>query len=90
MQLEPSGMAFGKLQSVSRSVCPRAAPLHHELVGQDLNPAMRPLPNPQKEVKEWMKFFDTNKDGKVHVDEYFSLPKSHQSYWDKVDINNDE
>ena len=44
----------------------------------------------QKEVKEWMKFFDTNKDGKVHVDEYFSLPKSHQSYWDKVDINNDE
>ena len=29
-------------------------------------------------------------DGRVHVDEYFALPKSNQRYWDSVDVNNDE
>jgi hypothetical protein len=38
----------------------------------------------------WLEFYDTNKDGKVHKDEYFALPKSNQRYWDSVDINNDE
>ena len=37
-----------------------------------------------------MGFYDTDKDGRVHVDEYFGLPKSNQRYWDSVDINNDE
>ena len=44
----------------------------------------------QKEVDAWVSFYDTNKDGKVHKDEYFALPKSNQQYWDSVDINNDE
>ena len=34
--------------------------------------------------------YDTNKDGRVHKDVYFGLPKSNQRYWDSVDINSDE
>ncbi len=37
-----------------------------------------------------MDFYDTNKDGQVHKDEYFGLPKSNQRYWESVDINGDE
>ena len=37
-----------------------------------------------------MDFYDTNKDGRVHKDEYFGLPKSNQRYWESVDINSDE
>ena len=44
----------------------------------------------QAEAQAWMDFYDTDKDGRVHVDEYFGLPKSNQRYWDSVDINNDE
>ncbi len=44
----------------------------------------------QTEAQAWMGFYDTDKDGRVHVDEYFGLPKSNQRYWDSVDINNDE
>lgn len=36
-----------------------------------------------------MDFYDTDGDGKVHVDEYFALPKSNQRYWDSVDLNKD-
>ena len=44
----------------------------------------------QKEMDAWLDYYDTNKDGKVHKDEYFGQPKSNQRYWDSVDINNDE
>ena len=44
----------------------------------------------QKEVDAWFEFYDSNKDGKVHYDEYMALPKSNQQYWDSVDINKDQ
>ena len=44
----------------------------------------------QKEVDAWFEFYDSNKDGKVHYDEYMALPKSNQQYWDNVDINKDQ
>ena len=50
----------------------------------------RASPRLQAEVQAWMDFYDSNKDGKVHVDEYFALPKSNQRYWDSVDVNSDE
>ena len=44
----------------------------------------------KKEVDAWFEFYDSNKDGKVHYDEYMALPKSNQQYWDSVDINKDQ
>ena len=44
----------------------------------------------QAEAQAWMDFYDTNKDGQVHKDEYFALPKSNARYWESVDINGDE
>lgn len=44
----------------------------------------------QAEAAAWMEFYDANGDGQVQKDEYFSLPRSNQRYWDSVDVNGDE
>jgi len=42
-----------------------------------------------EEVELWIKFYDSDGDGKVQKDEYFALPKSNEEYWEGADLDKD-